>query len=166
MAGTWLPPEQYIATLPKATAYACLYVTDEAERPVQLRSVQNPKVWQWPGGNMDPGETPWQCAQRECLEETGLRLDIAPRLLAVHFLPPLGSWSLNKIGFIFDGGRLSAEQIASIVLDPDEHTEVSVRSLDDWEEEMSSFNFRRLAAVAQAQHTGTACYLEQHPDPA
>jgi hypothetical protein len=26
----WLPPEQYIATLPKATVYGCFFVTDLA----------------------------------------------------------------------------------------------------------------------------------------
>lgn len=165
MTGTWLPPEQYLATLPKATIYACLYVTDEADRPLQLRSVHNPKLWQWPGGNMDPGETPWQCALRECLEATGLRITDTPELLAVHFLPPLGAWTANKVGFIFDGGRLTAEQIADIVLDPDEHTEVSVRSLQEWQQEMSATAFHRLAAVAQARRTRTACYLEHTDTP-
>jgi len=30
--------------------------------------------WNAPGGKMDPGETPGQCAKREVLEETGLRV--------------------------------------------------------------------------------------------
>lgn len=92
MSGTWLPPKQYIATLPKATVYGCFYVTDEADQPIQLRAARDPHVWQWPGGNMDPGETPWQCAVRKCLEETGLSIADEPRLLAMHFLPPLGDW--------------------------------------------------------------------------
>lgn len=161
MSGTWLPPEQYIATLPKATVYGCLFVTDEADRPIQLRAARNPELWQWPGGNMDPGETPWQCALRECVEETGLHITVEPRLLAVHFLPPLGQWTTHKIGFIFDGGRLAQQQISSIVLDPDEHTEVAVKSLDTWQKEMPPHSFARLDAVARARGTGTVCYLEQ-----
>ncbi|WP_329142477.1 NUDIX hydrolase [Streptomyces sp. NBC_01456] len=161
MTGTWLPPEQYIATLPKATVYGCLFVTDEAYHPLQLRAARNPDLWQWPGGNMDPGETPWQCALRECLEETGLSLAVEPRLLAVHFLPPLGDWTTHKLGFVFDGGRLTRRQIDSIVLDPDEHTEVAVKSLDVWKQEMSAHSFARLQAVARARHTRSVCYLEQ-----
>jgi 8-oxo-dGTP diphosphatase len=30
--------------------------------------------WNGPGGKLDPGETPEQCAKREVLEETGLRV--------------------------------------------------------------------------------------------
>ncbi|MER5183836.1 NUDIX hydrolase [Streptomyces sp. NPDC002896] len=160
MSGTWIPPEQYIATLPKATIYGCFYVTDEADRPIQLRAARNPALWQWPGGNMDPGETPWECAVRECLEETGLRIADEPKLLAMHFLPPLGDWNTHKVGFVFDGGRLTQAQIDSIVLDPDEHCEVAVRSLQGWQEEMSAFSFGRLAAVAQARRTGSVCYRE------
>lgn len=160
MSGVWLPPEEYIATLPKATAYACFFVTDERDRPIQLRAARNPEVWQWPGGNQDEGETPWQCAQREALEETGLAFGGDPKLLAVHFLPPLGDWTVNKIGFVFDGGRLTDEQIGSIVLDPDEHSELKVLPLSGWGRAMGSAGYRRLCAVAYARRTGTACYLE------
>lgn len=160
MSGTWLPPEQYLATLPKATVYACFYVTDQDDRPLQLRSVHGVQRWQWPGGNLDHGETPWECAVRECEEETGLRLGVAPRLLATHFLPPLGEWSLNKVGFVFDGGRLEQERIDSIVLDPGEHSALAVRSLENWRSVMSASSYRRLEAVARARRTGSPCHLE------
>jgi 8-oxo-dGTP diphosphatase len=164
MSGTWLPPERYVATLPKATIYGCFFVTDQEDRPIQLRSAHNPAVWQWPGGNLDdPGETPWGCAVRECVEETGLLIADTPRLLAVHFLPPLDGWTTHKIGFVFDGGQLDYDQIDRIVLDPDEHTEVAVRPLEEWRQEMSAFSFRLLAAVAEARRSGSVCYLEQSP---
>ncbi|MFE6554086.1 hypothetical protein ACFVHS_37680 [Streptomyces sp. NPDC057746] len=38
MTNAWLPPEQYIETIARATSYACIYFTDIAGRPFQLRS--------------------------------------------------------------------------------------------------------------------------------
>ncbi|MCN9243660.1 NUDIX hydrolase, partial [Streptomyces sp. RY43-2] len=118
MSADWLPPAEYVAMLPKATVYGCFFVTDEADRPIQLRAARDPNVWQWPGGNMDPGETPWDCAVREGLEETGLCLAETPRLLGAHFLTERIDWPALKLGLVFDGGRLTAEQIDRIVLDP------------------------------------------------
>ncbi|MFF9193788.1 NUDIX domain-containing protein [Streptomyces sp. NPDC014779] len=161
MTHTWLPPAEYIATLPRATAYACLYFTDTRGRPFQLRAVQADESWQWPGGNMDPGETPWETALRECREETGMVFTGAPRLLAADFTAARGAdWPANHIGFVFDGGELTDEQIAAVVLDPAEHSAYRVGSLDEWEREMSPRGFRRLAAVDRARRTGTTVYLE------
>ncbi|MFG2334899.1 NUDIX domain-containing protein [Streptomyces sp. NPDC048604] len=161
MAKTWLPPVEYVATLPKATAYACLYFTDTMNRPFQLRSVYGSEAWQWPGGNMDPGETPWQTAVRECREETGIEFPGEPRLLGAHFLEPCGEdWPVNHIGFIFDGGTLTDEQIAGVVLDPEEHAEYRVHTLAEWERVMTPRNFQRLAHIERARREGAAVYLE------
>lgn len=161
MTHTWLPPAEYIATLPRATAYACLYFTDTRGRPFQLRATQASELWQWPGGNMDPGETPWETALRECREETGMVFSGEPRLLGAHFTSARGQdWPANHIGFIFDGGELTDEQIAAVVLDPAEHSAYRVRSLDEWEREMSPRGFRRLVAVDRARRAGTTIYLE------
>ncbi|MFJ6938530.1 NUDIX domain-containing protein [Streptomyces sp. NPDC101132] len=162
MTSTWLPPEQYIETIARASSYACLFFTDTRDRPVQLRAVYNEGQWQWPGGNMDPGETPWECAVRECLEETGIVFEGAPVLRGVTFGGPDGDWPANKIGFVFDGGSLTDGQLDAIVLDPSEHSEFRVHTLEEWRSLMTPEAFVRLGAVAEARRTGTVAYLE-HP---
>ncbi|MEU8761409.1 NUDIX hydrolase [Streptomyces sp. NPDC048659] len=165
MAHTWLPPAEYIATLPRATAYACLYFTDTQGRPFQLRTTYETGLWHSPGGNMDPGETPWETAVRECREETGLVFEGEPRLLATHFISDRGDhWPANTIGFYFDGGELTDAQIASVVLDPEEHSEYRLLTLAAWEREMTPSAFRRLAEIDGARRTGTTLYVESAGD--
>lgn len=161
MGQGWLPPAEYIETIARATSYACLYFTDTAGRPVQLRATYTHEPWQWPGGNMDPGETPWQCAVRECLEETGMVFGGEPKLLGMHFTGHQGeAWPSNHIGFVFDGGTLTDAQIGAFVLDPAEHSEVRVHSLAEWEEMMTPRNFARLKVVDAARRDGRVAYLE------
>ncbi|MER6998157.1 NUDIX domain-containing protein [Streptomyces sp. NPDC000410] len=93
MSKQWLPPEEFAATLPKATVFGAVFFTDEDDRPVQLRATYSSvHPWQWPGGVADPGERPWQTAVRECREETGLTVPGPPRLLAAVFGLPGAEW--------------------------------------------------------------------------
>lgn len=152
-----VPPHEYVRTLPHLTAFACLYVRDEQDRPLQLRSVFDHRPWQFPGGNQDHAhENPYQTALREAFEETGLRQwPTEPELLLAHFLPPETAWPMAKVGFVFDGGQLSAAQCAAIRLDPDEHSEWAVHSIPEWEALMLPRAFARLQAVENArQGTG------------
>ena len=160
-ARPWLPAEEYIRTVANATMYACLLLTDERDRPLQLRTSQpeHPQTWQLPGGNVEHGQTPWQTALRETAEETGLDLTGRPRLLAVHFLLPGPAWPVPRVGFLFDGGRLTDRQIAAVRLDPAEHSHVEVRSLAQWRPLMEPEQWRLLAAAHRARGTGSTAYL-------
>ncbi|MGC5396643.1 GNAT family N-acetyltransferase [Streptomyces sp. DT20] len=156
-----LPPEEYASSVPKSTGSAFIFFTDRDNRPVQLRATYSQAhPWQFPGGTMDHGERPWQTAQRECREETGLDVAGPPRLLASVFGPPGGDWPYSTTGCVFDGGRLSDAQIRSIVLDPDEHDAVRVLTLKEWEPLMPSQDFARLDAVMTARLTGTTAYFD------
>ncbi len=158
----WLPREQYLETLPKATAYACLYFTDEAGRPLQLRaSYTRTETWQNPGGNMDPGETPWQTAVRETFEETGMRVTGEPTpLLVTHYRTARTDSRYATVGFVFDGGTLRAEQLETLVLDPAEHTAWAVHDLSGWSALMTEAAHARLLACHTARTTGLGQYLE------
>ncbi|AOP49066.1 hypothetical protein [Streptomyces lydicus] len=74
---------------------------------------------------------------------------------------PLGQRTTHEIGFIVDGGRLTRRQIGSIVLDPNEHTEVDDKSPDVRKKEMSTHSLTRLQAATRARHIRSICHLEQ-----
>ncbi|WP_207400891.1 NUDIX domain-containing protein [Actinomadura roseirufa] len=161
---TWLPPEEYIRTLPNATMYAALYFTDTDGDPLALRSAYSVETWQFPGGNVEHGDpTPFATAVRECREETGIDVVRPPRLLLTHYIPPRPAWPCAKIGFIFDGGALTAAELDGIVLDPSEHTGWLVRPLSVWRTVMSPRLFARVTALHEARVSGSAGFLCDPP---
>ncbi|WP_018546589.1 NUDIX domain-containing protein [Streptomyces sp. LaPpAH-108] len=157
----WLPPEEYAETVMKATGFACVFFTDEHDRPLQLHGVYSAThPWQFPGGTMEPGERPWETAVRECEEETGIRVAGPPRLLATVFGLPGSPWPYSTMGLVFDGGRLGAAQLRGLVLDPEEHDEARVLPLAAWQPLMPVRDFARLSAVVEARTTGVAAYFD------
>ncbi|AKZ53388.1 hypothetical protein SAM23877_0339 [Streptomyces ambofaciens ATCC 23877] len=156
--------EKYAQTVPHHTVYGCLYILDEHDRPVQLRSVYGSRLWQFPGGNLDaPDEDPLLTARREAVDETGLELGLGtPRLLLTHFIHAGPRQPLNKVGLIFDGGRLTADQIGRIRLDPAEHDMWAVHDLATWQELMVPRTFARLDAIERARRGEGPAYLITH----
>ncbi|MFI6493751.1 methyltransferase domain-containing protein [Streptomyces sp. NPDC050564] len=157
-------PSDYVQTVPHHTVYGCLYVRDEHDRPVQLRSVYGSRLWQFPGGNLDAqGDDPLQTARREAVEETGLELGSGtPRLILTHFLHAGPRLPLNKVGFVFDGGRLTRDQLRRIRLDPAEHDMWAVHDLAGWRQLMAPRAFARLDAVERARLGQGPAYLITH----
>jgi mutator protein MutT len=51
--------------------------------------------WEFPGGKCENGESPEQAAQRECAEETGLRVRIHALRRVVHHCYPHGRVELS-----------------------------------------------------------------------
>ncbi|MFE5592920.1 NUDIX domain-containing protein [Streptomyces sp. NPDC056549] len=155
-----LSPEEYATRLPKAVVSGRVFFTDEHDRPVQLHSVYSPEhPWQWPGGTAEAGERPWEAAVRETAEETGLVMSGAPRLLAAVFGLPGAGFPLSTVTFVFDGGRLTSEQLASCVSASQEHDEVRALPLEQWRALMPLGDFGRLTAAMEARRSGVAAYV-------
>ncbi|SEO54984.1 NUDIX domain-containing protein [Actinacidiphila rubida] len=147
-----LTPQQVLQSVPHHTVFACLYLRDEHDHPLLLRPSYGPRHWQVPGGMAEAGEDPLTTARRETAEETGLDLGHGdPRLLIVPYLHPDAAWPLGKIGFFFDGGRLTRHPLDRIRLDPTEHELWALHGLDTWQNLMSPDRFARLHALEHAR---------------
>lgn len=70
----------------RAAIGAACAIFDSAGRILIVRHTYGRLNWELPGGASAPGEAPDQTAQRELLEETGLRADL-DRLTGVYFEP-------------------------------------------------------------------------------
>lgn len=59
---------------PEDKIAACVLVVSSDGRVLAVSRKHNPHDFGLPGGKVDPGETPWEAARRECEEETGLKV--------------------------------------------------------------------------------------------
>lgn len=65
---------RWLATLPRRVSSATLIMTNDADEALIVKAHYKPH-WTFPGGVIDPGETPLQAACRETREEVGIVID-------------------------------------------------------------------------------------------
>ncbi|MBT2469492.1 NUDIX hydrolase [Streptomyces sp. ISL-66] len=108
----------YIASLPRVLAGAAALYRDARGR-VLLVEPNYREGWALPGGTIesDQGESPRTAARRESAEEIGIDIPLG-RLLTVDWT--VGAGRPPLVGYLFDGGVLDAEQLASIKLQEEE----------------------------------------------
>ncbi|MGW6690585.1 NUDIX domain-containing protein [Streptomyces sp. NPDC054961] len=108
----------YIASLPRVLAGAAALYRDTEGR-VLLVEPNYREGWSLPGGTIesDRGESPRAAARRESAEEIGIDVPLG-RLLTVDW--SLGTDRPPLVAYLFDGGVLDAEQLASIKLQEEE----------------------------------------------
>jgi 8-oxo-dGTP pyrophosphatase MutT (NUDIX family) len=164
----WRPVGDYLTTIARPSSYGCFLVTDPHGRVLGMRSTIDPGVWDFPGGNVEHGETPFTTALREAQEELGLDLAaenpeiIARRRLVDVIHEQAGTeYPVPVCGYVFDGGVLTAEQHARIRLDPAEHTEWRFETAHDWRTHMNPNRYQRLLQILRAHRSGRALYFER-----
>ena len=113
--------------------------------------------WDIPGGYVETGETPAQVAAREVHEELGIKTVVGP-LLVVDWAPHPDEG--DKLLFVFDGGTLTAQQLAAIRLQTDELASYAFCDPAEAATLLISRLGRRMAAAIDAHHAGRTTYLE------
>ncbi|PZG41635.1 NUDIX domain-containing protein, partial [Spongiactinospora gelatinilytica] len=101
----YLEPAQWYASLPVFYASACVLFTDEQDRVLLVKPNYRPH-WAIPGGTLEGGELPHQCAEREVGEELGLHPRVRD-LLVIDWILPSGDRPKSMINFVFDGGTVT-----------------------------------------------------------
>ncbi|MFG2387835.1 NUDIX domain-containing protein [Streptomyces lavendulae] len=115
-----------------------------------------------PGGYVEEGESPRQACVREVQEELGIEPHIG-RLLVVDWAPNPGDG--DKVLYLFEGGRLSADDRRQITLQADELQGFDFHPADQVPELTIPRLARRTAAGVQARMNGLTAYLEHGKSP-
>ena len=148
------------ATLPRKRVAAGALFTNAAGEILLVEPSYKP-TWEIPGGATEHNESPLEGCRREIEEELGLQPEIGP-LLTVDYNHNTEN-STESLIFLFDGGILSAEQIAQIRLPADELLSYRFFPPDRLPEALPpALRWRILQTVAQREQSG-AVYLENGP---
>ncbi|GIH07108.1 NUDIX hydrolase [Rhizocola hellebori] len=116
-------------------------------------------VWHLPGGLMETDESPRLAAERETFEEIGLQVR-TKRLLVADYKSATEARPAC-MQFIFDGGVLSVEQLAGIVLQANEIEAWQAVSDDDALALVAQGGpSSRLANALAVLESGVPIYLE------
>ncbi|WP_051451894.1 NUDIX domain-containing protein [Actinospica robiniae] len=111
----------FLDSLPAVYVGAGALITDEDGRVLLVNPTYKPG-WEIPGGAMDPDEYPRETVRRELAEELGLALEPG-RVLVMDFILARPERPRPGLMYVFDGGRLTAEQREAIVLQTEELSE-------------------------------------------
>ncbi|RKE17642.1 NUDIX hydrolase [Streptomyces sp. TLI_171] len=116
--------DTYLASRPRLRGKARTLFTDPEGRAllVRLKPWRDASPWVLPGGSIEADrELPREAARRETLEELGWHREPG-RLLAVDWAAD-HPWDPPHLVLVFDGGTVTADQLAAIRLQEDELVE-------------------------------------------
>lgn len=153
----------YLASLPRKRIAAGAMFVDGAGRVLLVEPAYTKETWDIPGGGVEENESPRAATRREIAEELGL--DREPgRLLCVDWVPPRGRRTEGMM-LVYDGGRLTDDEIEAIRLPPDELVGFAFVDAADATALLSARLARRVAACLQARAAGHTVYLEEGQPP-
>jgi 8-oxo-dGTP pyrophosphatase MutT (NUDIX family) len=147
----------YTATLARKRMAASVLFFDAAGRVLVVEPTYKP-YWELPGGAVEADESPYAAAIREIREELALSRPVG-RLLAVDWVPPRPDRTEGLVT-VFDGGNLSAEDVAGLKVPPDELRGWAWCTAEEAAERLSPLLARRLVAALEARRSGEVAYLE------
>jgi 8-oxo-dGTP diphosphatase len=148
-AAPTVPVATFDLALPRKRMASTVLLFDESDRVLVVEPTYV---------DFDLDESPRQAAVREIKEELGL--DREPgRLLAMDWVPPRPGRSEGIIA-VFDGGSLTAEEIAGIRLPADELRSYAFLPAAEAVRALPDLLARRLRSCLDARAAATTVYLE------
>lgn len=150
-----LSQQEYYDSLPKRPMGSNVLFFNEKNQLLLVKPNYKP-YWLLPGGTVDADESPRQAVIRETKEEIGLDIETAELLVVDYFTSPEG----DSVKFMFDGGRLSEEQVKEIVLPEDELEDFKFVSIDEAMTLLGENMRRRIPHCLEAISHNDAMYLE------
>lgn len=109
---TWFGNKKFFDTLPKRVSSAALILENAAGEALVVKANYK-EHWTFPGGIVDPGETPLQAALRETSEEVGLTID--PTSVAFVAVLDRISEHAQSYQFIFSAPLLAGAETAIVL---------------------------------------------------
>lgn len=149
--------ENWYDTLNKKRAASGVMLFDEDGRLLIVKPGYKDE-WSLVGGCVDANESPRDAAIREVKEEIGINLtDVTLRCMDYTSRPASG----ESYQFVFDGGILSKETIASIQLDPSEIAEYAFYPIEEAVKLLSDTGRNRIKTIFGQKNPSSFIYLEQ-----
>lgn len=143
--------------VPRIPASAAALIYDGDGRLLILKPTYK-KGWTIPGGQIDPGESPWEACRRETREECGLEIERG-RLVCVDYRTP-GPSRPGGVRFVFDCG---APELDALRIEDPEIGDHRFAPIEEALLLLSAPLRRRVAAAAGREN---CVYLEDGRPPA
>jgi 8-oxo-dGTP pyrophosphatase MutT (NUDIX family) len=159
-----LSPQEHYRRRGKHISGAGMIIRDRNGRVLLVHTTYGNRLWEIPGGGLEPGEYPADGARREIAEEIGLTITPG-RVLAIDFVPYTPPFPDAPAGllanYLFDGGTTHPGQIKP---DLDEIDEARFCDRHEYHQLLPAHMARRVDACLNALTNGHTAYLHHGRD--